>query len=98
MLFMGDAEKQRTREWLDQGSIQQYDFVKVPHHGVYNTSMVDLFEKTKPKFAAICTSEKNPADTNTLNLLKSHNTVVFETKDGDIRLLSDGKKLRISQG
>lgn len=35
LLFAGDMEKQRIRDLLDTG-IAQYDFLKAPHHGVYN--------------------------------------------------------------
>ena len=36
MIFAGDAEKQRIKEWLKNGQAEDCDFLKVPHHDVYN--------------------------------------------------------------
>lgn len=97
LLFMGDAEKQRIRQWLDSTSSADCDFMKVPHHGVYNTALEDLFAATTPKFAAICSSKKNPAEPKTLELLKKYGADVFQTKDGNITVISDGNKLELHQ-
>ncbi|MEG2118908.1 MAG: MBL fold metallo-hydrolase, partial [Pseudoflavonifractor sp.] len=34
-IFAGDAEKQRIRHWLEEGTVAPCDFLKMPHHGVY---------------------------------------------------------------
>ena len=49
MIFTGDIEKQRIREWLAQGEAEQKTctVLKVPHHGVYNTALEDLFRTLK---------------------------------------------------
>ena len=97
LLFMGDAEKTLTRQWLEKGIDRQCDFVKIPHHGVYNTAMIELIEALSPDCAAICTSAKNPAERKTLELLKVYGVVVMETKDGDITVTSDGTAVQIKQ-
>lgn len=97
MIFAGDAEKQRIKEWLKNGQAEDCDFLKVPHHGVYNTALEKLFQKLKPEYAVICTSKKNPADVQTVELLKKYNAHVFQTKDGNITLVSDGRKLEMKQ-
>lgn len=97
LLFTGDAEKQRIRQWLREGQAEKCDFLKVPHHGVYNTALQELFEAVMPEYAVICSSNKNPADPQTIELLKKNNTHVFQTKDGNITLISDGKSLEMKQ-
>ncbi len=96
-LFTGDAEKQRIREWLSDGTAEKYDFLKVPHHGVYNTAMKELLEVTEPEYAVICSSHKNPADVETLELLKQFQTQIYQTKDGNVTVLSDGTHVEVHQ-
>lgn len=97
LLFTGDAEKQRIRQWLKKGQAENCDFLKVPHHGVYNTALQELFEAVTPEYAVICSSNKNPADPQTIELLKKYTPHVFQTKDGNITLISDGKSLEMKQ-
>ncbi len=97
LLFMGDAEKQRIRQWLESTPVVDCDFLKVPHHGIYNTALEDLFERVSPKYAVICSSQKNPAEAKTLELLKKYGADVFQTKDGNVTLISDGNKLELHQ-
>lgn len=97
LLFMGDAEKTLTRAWLGKGLDRNCDFVKMPHHGVYNASMIELLDALSPQCAAICSSGKNPADQKTLELMKVYGVNVMETRNGDITLTSDGISLRIKQ-
>ena len=97
LLFTGDAEKQRIREWLENGTVSKCDFLKVPHHGIYTTALQDLINATDPAYAGICTSKKHPADSLTLELLKSSGVRTFQTKDGNIIVTSDGKRLDVWQ-
>ena len=97
LLFMGDAEKTRIRDWLASGTAQQCDFMKAPHHGVYNTALAELFEAVRPKYAVICDSDKNPAETKTLELIKSFGAEVFETRFGRLTVISDGVNLELRQ-
>ena len=97
LVFLGDAEKIRLQEWLATPSAIPCDFIKFPHHGVYSTEHENLLDKLKPSFAAICTSNKNPAATTTVQLLKSKGIRVAETKNGDISIVSDGNKVYMYQ-
>ena len=97
LLFTGDIEKQRIREWLGGQTAVRCDFLKVPHHGVYNTALEEFFRTVRPSCAAICSSAKNPADEQTLELLTEMGVDVRETKDGDITVISDGEKIEIRQ-
>ena len=97
LVFMGDAEKQRINEWLKGDSARKCNFLKVPHHGIYNTALEQLFKKLDPDISVICSSKKNPADTKTTELLHVYCPHVYETKDGDMLIISDGKHLESSQ-
>lgn len=97
MVFMGDAEKQRINEWLNTPSAHDCNFLKVPHHGVYNTALENLFKVVSPEIAVICTSNKHPADIKTVELLKQSGAQVLQTKDGNITVISSGLNLEINQ-
>ena len=98
LMFAGDIEKQRIREWLDTSeAATPCVFLKVPHHGVYNTELQNLFECLTPAYAAICDSQKNPASEDTVILLKQIHTDVFQTKNGKIIVLSDGTGVEVRQ-
>ncbi len=97
LVFTGDAEKQRIREWLKSEHTTKCNFLKVPHHGIYTTALKELVEKLDPEISVICSSEKNPADEKTLNLLHSHCPYIYETKDGNVLIISDGNTLESSQ-
>lgn len=97
LLFMGDAEKQRIRQWISGDTAADCDFLKVPHHGVYNTALKELLEAVTPEYAAICSSNKHPADVQTLELLKQQSIRPLQTKDGNITIISDGSRLEMSQ-
>ncbi|MBQ8974532.1 MAG: MBL fold metallo-hydrolase [Oscillospiraceae bacterium] len=97
LLFMGDAEKQRILSWIEQGKAEDCDFIKWPHHGVYNSALRELLESTTPEHAVITCSDKNPPDSDTLELLAEKGVDVLMTKDGDITLISDGEKLELHQ-
>ncbi len=97
LLFMGDAEKTRIRDWLSSGTAQKCDFMKAPHHGVYTTALAELFEATRPKYAVICDSDKNPAETKTLELIKGYGTEIYETRFGRLTIISDGVNLELKQ-
>lgn len=98
MVFAGDIEKQRIREWLDNSpEAVPCTFLKVPHHGVFNSELENLFNRLKPAYAAICDSSKNPASDDTVVLLKQMHTDVFRTKNGKIKIISDGTGIEIRQ-
>ena len=72
-------------------------FLKVPHHGIYNTVLEELIKAIHPDYAVICSSEKHPAENATLELLKKYGVDVLETRHGDIPLVSDGQHLELHQ-
>lgn len=97
LVFTGDAEKQRIREWLQGDSAIKCNFLKVPHHGIYNKALEELFQTLDPDFSVVCDSQKHPADPKTLELLHSYCPNIFETKDGNVTVISNGEKLECTQ-
>lgn len=95
-LFTGDAEKERIAEIVSEFK-NQYDFLKVPHHGRYNENTKKLIDSVKPTYAVICDSKKNPAEEKTTDILKSAGSKIYHTKDGDINVSSNGTEIKITQ-
>ncbi len=95
-LFAGDAEKKRLSEIMKtfKGG---YDFLKVPHHGRYNSLTKSFFEWARPEYAVITDSKKNPAEDKTLAGLDNINCKIYQTKDGSVSILSDGMEITIIQ-
>lgn len=96
LLFMGDAENERIAQWLADGNAAACALLKVPHHGVWCKQLPALLAAVTPAAAVICDSEKNPAEEKTLSALSAQDVPVYETKDGNITVLSDGATLNIS--
>ena len=96
LLFAGDVEKQRIQDLLSAG-VTSCDFLKVPHHGRYNSALPEYFQALGMKTAAITCSNKNPADAQTLAALESLGCQVYETVNGDVRVSSSASGIRVSQ-
>ena len=99
LLFTGDIEKERINDWLNQRVHIEtdYDFLKVPHHGKYEKILPEFFEKVNAEYAVITSSNKNPEEMETLEALKDAGVKYYLTKNGEIYLESNGKKLVIKQ-
>lgn len=97
LFFTGDIEKARIKEWLASETDTKCDFLKFPHHGVYNKALPAFLEAVQPEYTVICSSGKNPAEDKTLRLLESLGIKTFETRNGDVTVISDGKNITVSQ-
>lgn len=95
-LFAGDAEKERLSEVISEFK-KHFDFLKVAHHGKYDANTGKFINTIKPEYAVVTDSEKNPASEETLSILKKQNCEIYSTKDGDVSIISDGKKILINQ-
>ena len=95
LVFMGDAEKERIREWLSEGKERTCDLIKIPHHGVYNKAVKDLAGAAKASIAVVTDSDKNPADAKTLAAFEENGAKVFSTRDGTVHIASDGASLTV---
>ena len=94
-LFAGDAMAERIGELLATDDILEtkYDFLKVPHHGKYNSRSLEFINAINPKYAVITCSFDKPADDRVVSALESIGADIYFTKNGDVCFISDGESL-----
>lgn len=99
ILLMGDAQKQRTEEFLESSLIQEkYDLIKMPHHGDYNKKLRDLFMKVRPGYAVFTAgAERSRVEEETLDLLEACRCSAHYTDEGMVMVTSDGVNLQVDQ-
>lgn len=85
-LFTGDAEKEWLKNLCFSARNLTCDVLKLPHHGEYDKNLATLIALTLPEYVLITDSAKNPADSKTINLLKTIGQNVFRTENGTIRM------------
>lgn len=95
-LFAGDAKKVRLAEVVKQIN-GAYDFLKVPHHGKFNSYSGSFFGYVKPEISVITCSDKNPEEEETVTALERVGSSVYLTREGDIYAVSDGKNITVDQ-
>lgn len=96
-LFMGDAEKLSENEILSKNFDISSDVIKIGHHGSSSSSSKVFLDKVSPKIAVISCGRNNDyghPHKETLSELKSRKITTYRTDiDGNIILISDGKKI-----
>ena len=95
-LFAGDAEDDRIREFLAENP-GSYDFLKVPYHGHWQTSLQELIDETAPEYAVITSSDDEPEDGQTVAALKAAGAQVFLTREGGVLAVTDGSSVTVTQ-
>lgn len=90
LLFAGDIETERCNEIL-QNNIKIYDFLKIPHHGIYFEGAEEFYHTVSPKIAVITDNEKTDTE-KTDSILNSLGVTAYHTKNGTLKFISDGKK------
>ncbi len=96
-LFAADADRRRLNEWMENNKPGDIDFLKVPHHGSFNASLDALLAATTPEYAAITCSKKNPADDVTIQTLQKYGVNIFQTRDGQVIVVTDGNNIKVLQ-
>lgn len=96
-LFTGDIEKTRIAQMLDSGEDWKADWIKMPHHGRYQKKVEKLLEAVNPFYAVICDGEDQLAEEETLDALKKRQIKEWETADGTVVTVTNGKKIEIRQ-
>ena len=89
MLFCGDAEELRLAEFLenDPGLCA---VVKLPHHGRYQPTLQKLLTATRPTWAILTSSDEEPEDAETMQLLEQTGVQPLLTRVAPIQIVSDG--------
>ena len=98
-LLMGDAKKIRTKEFLSSAAAkEQYDLIKMPHHGNYTKNLETLFETAKPRYAVLTADpERLRVEEETVSLLNEYKCEVYYTDEGVVTAVSDGKSIKVGQ-
>lgn len=96
----GDAEVAVENKILDKKTDISADVYKVSHHGSDNANSSRLLEMIKPKMAIISVGKNNQFGHPYLRIIKRIEKIkakIFRTdQDGDIKIVSDGKKYWLS--
>ena len=95
-LFMGDSQNDRIKDYLAEHN-EKYDFIKIPYHGHYQKKLDNLLETIQAEYAVITSSNNEPEDDETLDLLKEFNINYYLTRNGSVTISSDGKYITIKQ-
>ena len=96
-LLTGDIEEKRMELLLASGVDLSCDWVKLPHHGFFNSQTESLLKTTGAKDGVICCSEKNPAQKETLDAVRRAGMTCWLTADGDITFTCDGEEIHGEQ-
>lgn len=96
LLFTGDATKARLEEFLisQRGN---FVFVKLPHHGSYNSEVRKLLTERRVSYAAVTLEDKDDAEKKLLELAKGSTVEFYFTSNGDVLLDYQNGKFVISQ-
>ena len=94
LLFPGDAEKDRLKEWMD-GHSESYRLVKLPHHGAWSKSLSRFFSLTGAHYAVITSSDAEPEDPRTVAFLEERSIETYYTRVAPVILIWDGSKLTV---
>lgn len=98
-LLMGDALKKRIGEFMDSAAgEEQYDLIKMPHHGDYNKKLPDLFAIARPDYVVLTAGkERARVEDKTIELLVKSGCRVLYTDEGTVTVLSDGRTVTLMQ-
>ena len=96
-LFMGDAESAELSKLIYGTKNLTCDVMKLPHHGVYDEQLFALMTAAMPSYVIICDSEKNPADSETIQAVGFYDPVILQTKNGEIHLIASEGMIRVAE-
>ncbi|MCK5759776.1 MAG: hypothetical protein KAH33_00680 [Candidatus Delongbacteria bacterium] len=101
MLFTGDIEEEAEEYLLQQDYFiqdQNYDVLKVPHHGSSSSSTQAFLEQVSPKLSVISAGEGNdyghPTEAVLERLRNNSRTILRTDKNGTINIFTDGISLQ----
>ncbi|MCP6719319.1 MAG: MBL fold metallo-hydrolase [Patescibacteria group bacterium] len=98
-IFTGDAYKSVEREIANGELYVESDILKIGHHGSKTSTSKELLEEVKPEIAVISVGKLNKyghPHFEVLEALDKYDIRVLRTDQyGDIKIVSDGKKLTI---
>ena len=94
-LFTGDIKQSRIEQILESKDDVKADWLKVPYHGAYESGSRDFLSAVSPQYAVISTGSERPADARMLVALTEQNIQFFNTMNGSVVTISDGKDIAV---
>ena len=100
LLLMGDAEKDRIREFSAAlGEDFRYDLVKIPHHGDFNKALRELLLDCEGlRYCVIHVAERAQVETALVAAIRETGAEALYTYDGRIRFATDGERMAVLRG
>lgn len=95
-LLMGDCENARIKDFLTSNE-ETYDFIKIPYHGNYLKRLEELIDETSPTYGVMTCSKEEGCEEETIEVLNKKKIKYYMTKNGSIRIISNGDKITIKQ-
>lgn len=100
MLFTGDLEQEGEQSLESEAQMEQYDVLKVGHHGSSGASSKEFIQKICPQYALISCGRNNSyghPHEETLERFREADIGIFRTDEqGAIMLEPDGKRRKIT--
>ncbi|BCV24547.1 DNA internalization-related competence protein ComEC/Rec2 [Gelria sp. Kuro-4] len=97
-LFMGDAGAAAEEALMEEGLPAPVDVLKVAHHGADTGTGEAFLHKVHPELAVISVGKNNfghPSPATLARLTAAGTTVLRTDQVGQVRVLADGKRLRV---
>ncbi len=98
-LFMADATSRRMEDFLPLCACR-YDLMKLPHHGYFlreSAPFKKLLSAARPKIGVVTDGKIHPVGRDLALMLEIYRVKVYETKNGDVTVTSDGNSVEVSQ-
>lgn len=98
-LFTGDAGQPAEQYLLQQEPFEPVNVLKVAHHGAATATTQEFIEELKPELAIISVGKNNfghPSPSTMERLFDGGVRIMRTDKDGQVRVESDGRVLRVS--
>jgi competence protein ComEC len=98
-LFTGDIYKEVEKELIDRGVDVDSDILKISHHGSKTSTSEEFLKEVSPEIAIISVGKNNSykhPHQEVLEVLSKYGINVLRTDEqGDIKIISDGKNLKV---
>lgn len=98
LLLTGDSQNEQLGDAVQTHRLPQIEILQTPHHGSKTGLTPEILERIRPRVATISVGKNtygHPSPS-TLDLLQKHHVTTYRTdKEGNLRLISDGKSYSI---
>ena len=98
-LFTGDALETRMKDFNRKNN-RQFTLIKLPHHGIFlrkSAEFKKLLSATQPQYGIATNSPAFAIDQDLALMLEIYCLKLYETKNGELTVTSNGETLTITQ-